>query len=192
MCWRLHSSWRQPCHCRYAVRCLLHATLLLHASLPLCRQRDPLRLLVTASLLQDMPYALLGTCLGAIVAYELAQCAGLAGLPLPVALFTAAVSPPHLYAEAVAQLYAAPGSAAAGPDMMAGVLQKLQDWQSLPKELIMQVRRLSPACRAGTTPATPPVTACCRQVPCRQGIWALRPCTGCRCLRRATLPVWGP
>ena len=97
---------------------------------------------LTERLLQDMPYALFGTCLGAIVAYELVQCAGRAELPLPVALFTAAVSPPHLYAEAVAQLYAAPGSTAAGPEMMAGVLHKLQDWRSLPKDLVMQVKPL--------------------------------------------------
>ena len=90
--------------------------------------------------MQEMPYALFGTCLGAIVAYELAQHAQQAGLPPPVALFAAAVSPPHLYAEAVAQLYAAPGSSAAGAEMMADVLGKLQDWQSLPKDLIMQVQ----------------------------------------------------
>ena len=89
-----------------------------------------------------MPYALFGTCLGAIVAYELARCAERAGLPLPVALFTAAVSPPNLYAEAVAQLYAAPGSQPGGPDLMAEVLQKLQDWQSLPKGLVLQVHTL--------------------------------------------------
>ena len=56
--------------------------------------------------LADKPYAFFGTCLGAIVGYEVAReveetrCA-----PMPSALFLAAVSPPHLYADAVAALY---------------------------------------------------------------------------------------
>jgi surfactin synthase thioesterase subunit len=55
---------------------------------------------------QDKPYAIFGTCLGAIVAYEVTRrvaernCA-----PMPVALFPAAVSAPHLYAIAVMKLY---------------------------------------------------------------------------------------
>lgn len=57
-------------------------------------------------LIQGKPYALFGTCLGAIVAYEVTKrvaerkCA-----PMPLALFPAAVSPPHLYAVAVMKLY---------------------------------------------------------------------------------------
>ena len=64
------------------------------------------RLLARSLPLSDKPYAIFGTCLGAIVGYEIAReveesrCA-----PLPVALFTAAVSPPHLYAVAVMKLY---------------------------------------------------------------------------------------
>ena len=56
--------------------------------------------------LADKPYAIFGTCLGAIVGYELActiddsRCA-----PMPLALFSAAVSPPHLYAIAVMKIY---------------------------------------------------------------------------------------
>lgn len=55
---------------------------------------------------QDKPYAIFGTCLGAIVAYEVTRrvaerkCA-----PMPVAIFPAAVSAPHLYAIAVMKLY---------------------------------------------------------------------------------------
>ena len=55
---------------------------------------------------QDKPYAIFGTCLGAIVAYEVTRrvaerkCA-----PMPIALFPAAVSAPHLYAIAVMKLY---------------------------------------------------------------------------------------
>ena len=64
------------------------------------------RLLARSLPLGDMPYAFFGSCLGAIVAYEAirevesSRCA-----PLPVAFFTAAVSPPHLYAVAVMKLY---------------------------------------------------------------------------------------
>ena len=57
-------------------------------------------------LLQGKPYALFGTCLGAIVAYEVAQrVADRKHAPMPLALFPAAVSPPHLYALAVMKLY---------------------------------------------------------------------------------------
>lgn len=64
------------------------------------------RLLARSLPLSDKPYAIFGTCLGAIVGYEIARevedsrCA-----PMPLALFTAAVSPPHLYAVAVMKLY---------------------------------------------------------------------------------------
>jgi surfactin synthase thioesterase subunit len=57
-------------------------------------------------LLQGKPYALFGTCLGAIVAYEVARrVADRRHAPMPLALFPAAVSPPHLYALAVMKLY---------------------------------------------------------------------------------------
>lgn len=51
------------------------------------------------------PYALFGVCLGGIVAYEVARAAAKRGVRPPVALFVAAASAPHLYAEAVAKLY---------------------------------------------------------------------------------------
>lgn len=90
--------------------------------------------------MQDVPYAIFGTCLGAITAYELVHCALAAGKPPPVKLFTAAVSPPHLYAQAVAQLYLAPEQDKLElPELISGVLHKLRDWEQLPKELIMQV-----------------------------------------------------
>jgi surfactin synthase thioesterase subunit len=57
-------------------------------------------------LLQGKPYALFGTCLGAIVAYEVAKrVRDRKHAPMPLALFPAAVSPPHLYALAVMKLY---------------------------------------------------------------------------------------
>lgn len=55
---------------------------------------------------QDKPWAIFGTCLGAIVAYEVTQrVAERKHAPLPVAIFPAAVSAPHLYALAVMKLY---------------------------------------------------------------------------------------
>lgn len=55
---------------------------------------------------QGKPYALFGTCLGAIVAYEVTKrVAAQKTAPMPLALFPAAVSPPHLYALAVMKLY---------------------------------------------------------------------------------------
>ena len=91
--------------------------------------------------LQDKPYAFFGTCLGAITAYEAIHAIQRHGTgPLPLAFFPAAVSPPHVYAQAVAQLYVAPGEPAApGEGLMAGVLQKLRGWRDLPRELVMQV-----------------------------------------------------
>ena len=56
--------------------------------------------------LQDKPYALFGTCLGAIVAYEIARrVRDKKHAPMPVAFFPSAVSAPHLYAIAVMKLY---------------------------------------------------------------------------------------
>ncbi len=56
--------------------------------------------------LQDKPYALFGTCLGAIVAYEIARrVRERKHAPMPVVFFPSAVSAPHLYAIAVMKLY---------------------------------------------------------------------------------------
>ena len=90
-------------------------------------------------ILQDKPYALFGTCLGAITCYELAQSAERAGLPGPVALFTAAVSPPHLYALAVMKLYVTRTLGAGEPPPLEEVLRSLEGWRDLPREVLMQV-----------------------------------------------------
>ncbi len=55
---------------------------------------------------QDKPYAMFGTCLGAIVAYEvIRRVQERKHAPMPVAFFPAAVSAPHVYAIAVMKLY---------------------------------------------------------------------------------------
>ncbi|KAK9841775.1 hypothetical protein WJX81_002144 [Elliptochloris bilobata] len=97
---------------------------------------------VTTHYREDKPYALFGACLGAIVAYELARVVEADALaPPPVALFVAAVSPPHLYAGAVTRLYLPPGAPPAGGAAAAaeGVLAKLRGWESLPRETVMLV-----------------------------------------------------
>ena len=91
---------------------------------------------------QDKPYALFGACLGAIVAYELARVVEAKALaPPPVALFVAVVSPPHLYAGAVTQLYLPPGGPTGVTAAAAeGVLAKLRSWRDLPRETVMLAR----------------------------------------------------
>ena len=89
---------------------------------------------------QDKPYALFGTCLGAITAYEIARAVEREGnAPMPVALFVAAVSPPHLYALAVMKLYLTRPLGAEEPPPLEEVMGKLHGWQQLPKETVMMV-----------------------------------------------------
>lgn len=88
--------------------------------------------------MQDKPYAIFGTCLGAIVGYEIAQRAKSAGLPTPLAFFPAAVSPPHLYAQAVMKLYIAPGESV-NETSFETVIKQLKGWEDLPRELVMMV-----------------------------------------------------
>lgn len=89
--------------------------------------------------MQDLPYALFGTCLGAITAYEVARRATAAGHP-PLALFTAAVSPPHIYAAAVMKLYLTRPLAPGEQPEVEEIMEKLRGWDKLPKETLMLVR----------------------------------------------------
>ena len=89
---------------------------------------------------QDKPYAFFGTCLGAITVYEVARVVEREGLaPMPVALFFAAVSPPHLYALAVMKLYLTQPLEAGEPPPLEEVMGKLRGWEQLPKETVMMV-----------------------------------------------------
>ena len=90
------------------------------------------------SCLQGKPYALFGTCLGAITAYEIARRASEAGKP-PVTLFTAAVSPPHIYAEAVMKLYVTRQLAEGEGIDIAEVMATLKSWDKIPKDTLMMV-----------------------------------------------------
>ena len=56
--------------------------------------------------LADKPYAVFGTCLGAIIGYELVREVERSGCaPLPAVFMPAAVSPPHLYAKVIWRIY---------------------------------------------------------------------------------------
>ncbi len=90
--------------------------------------------------MQDKPYVLFGTCLGAITAYEIARVVEREQLaPMPVALYAAAVSPPHLYAYAVMKLYMTRQLEADEPPPFVEVMEKLRGWDKLPKETLMLV-----------------------------------------------------
>ena len=62
---------------------------------------------------------------------------------MPVALFAAAVSPPHLYALAVMKLYMTKPMRADEPPPLDEIMQKLSGWDKLPKAVVMQVRSRS-------------------------------------------------
>ena len=122
--------------------------------------------------LSDKPYAIFGTCLGAIVGYELVrEVERSKRAPLPLAFMPAAVSPPHLYGDAVAGIYLKRrilseqnlsyynyGNAvcktakstvryastfAGRPNLLPAeeVMQTLSGWQDLPRETILRVFR---------------------------------------------------
>lgn len=89
---------------------------------------------------QDKPYAFFGTCLGAITVYEITRIIQEKQLaPMPHILYAAAVSPPHLYALAVMKLYMTRSMEADEPPPLDEVMQKLRNWDKLPKATIMQV-----------------------------------------------------
>jgi surfactin synthase thioesterase subunit len=89
---------------------------------------------------QDKPYAFFGTCLGAITAYEVIRVVEREQLaPMPLAFYTSAVSPPHLYARAVMKLYLTRALSEDEPLPTEEVMAKLRGWQQLPKETVMLV-----------------------------------------------------
>ena len=97
------------------------------------------RLLARSLPLSDKPYAIFGTCLGAIIGYEIAReveesrCA-----PMPLALFTAAVSPPHLYAVAVMKLYLQRKLGRREEPPVEEVMNILRGWKDLPKHILLK------------------------------------------------------
>ena len=88
--------------------------------------------------LQDKPYVLFGTCLGAIVSYEIireverTKCA-----PLPVAFMPAAVSPPHVYASVVMNIYLQRRLRRGEQPPLDEVMKILRGWKDMPREKLL-------------------------------------------------------
>ena len=81
------------------------------------------------------------------MAYEVAWRTTAAGNP-PMALFTAAVSPPHIYAEAVMKLYVSRQMAEGEAIDVEEVMNTLRSWDKIPRETLMMVRVQIPSCFA--------------------------------------------
>lgn len=97
--------------------------------------------------LDEAPYALFGTCLGAIVAFELAAelarraCAAGPGAPAPrqpLGVLVAAVAPPQHYARAVMRLYLQRSMRRGEPPPVEEVLGVLAGWRALGKDQLLR------------------------------------------------------
>ena len=88
--------------------------------------------------LKDKPYVIFGTCLGAIVGYEIirevqkTKCA-----PPPVAFMPAAVSPPHVYASVVMKIYLQRRLRRGEDPPLDEVLKILKGWKEMPREKLL-------------------------------------------------------
>lgn len=100
---------------------------------------DELAKLLAHSLpLQDKPYAIFGTCLGAIVGYEIIREAERTGCaPLPLMFMPAAVSPPHVYASVVMKIYLQRRLRRGEEPPLDEVMRILRDWKDLPREKLL-------------------------------------------------------
>lgn len=72
---------------------------------PVARVEDLAELLAMSLPVDDVPFAIFGTCLGAIIGYELIRSLERNGRRTPALFMPAAVSPPHVYASVVAKIY---------------------------------------------------------------------------------------
>ncbi|MEO2191081.1 MAG: beta-ketoacyl synthase N-terminal-like domain-containing protein [bacterium] len=101
-------------------------------------------LIVTLPLDDDVPYAIFGTCLGAIVGYEMIQRLERAGRRPPMLFFPAAVSPPDVYSSVITEIYnpnksllSLLGLRRAQAGLRDRVLERLRGWRSLPKDEVL-------------------------------------------------------
>jgi len=92
----------------------------------------------------ELPYAIFGTCLGAIVGYEMIQRLERAGRKPPVLFFPAAVSPPDVYSSVITDIYnpdrslrALLGLKKKDAGLRDRVLERLRSWRSLPKDEVL-------------------------------------------------------
>lgn len=88
--------------------------------------------------LKDKPYVIFGTCLGAIVGYEIirevqkTKCG-----PPPVAFMPAAVSPPHVYASVVMKIYLQRRLKRGEDPPLDEVMKILKGWKEMPREKLL-------------------------------------------------------
>jgi surfactin synthase thioesterase subunit len=104
-------------------------------------------LISTLPLDEAMPYAIFGTCLGAIVGYEMIQLLERTGRQAPLLFFPAAVSPPDIYSSVITAIYdphKAPfslfgvsKSIKMDVQIKERVLNRLKSWRSLPKRDVL-------------------------------------------------------
>jgi surfactin synthase thioesterase subunit len=88
--------------------------------------------------LQDKPYVIFGTCLGAIVGYEIIREVQKTGCaPPPVAFMPAAVSPPHVYASVVMKIYLQRRLRRGEQPPLDEVLKILKGWKEMPREKLL-------------------------------------------------------
>ncbi len=101
-------------------------------------------LIETLPLDDDVPYAIFGTCLGAIVGYEMIQMLERAGRRSPLLFFPAAVSPPDVYSSVITEIYnpnkslfSVLGLRREQAGLRDRVLERLRGWRSLPKDEVL-------------------------------------------------------
>ena len=91
--------------------------------------------------LDEMPYAIFGTCLGAIVGYDMIQKIERLGRRGPLLFMPAAVSPPDRYASVIMDIYNPRKSLfrwlQRSENLKNDVLSRLQQWRTLPKEEVL-------------------------------------------------------
>eukprot|EP00889_Picochlorum_renovo_P005162 jgi/Picre1/32192/NNA_007538.t1 len=89
--------------------------------------------------LDEMPYAIFGTCLGAIIGYDMIQRLQKCGRKMPLLFIPAAVSPPDKYASVIMQIYNPKRNHLFGNFRVIKdeVIAHLRDWRSLPKENVL-------------------------------------------------------
>lgn len=89
--------------------------------------------------IDEMPYAIFGTCLGAIIGYDMIQRLQKYGRKMPLLFIPAAVSPPDKYASVIMKIYNPKRNNIFGTFRVIKdeVVAHLRNWRSLPKEDVL-------------------------------------------------------
>lgn len=96
------------------------------------------KLLAHSLPLHDKPYVIFGTCLGAIVGYEIIrEVEKTKSAPLPVGFMPAAVSPPHVYASVVMKIYMQRRLMPWEKPPLEEVMKTLRGWKDMPREKLL-------------------------------------------------------